>query len=249
MYFCETDRTAAGVFDERRGGGRVSGFTLIEIVTAIAVFAVLVTIVLGSLKFILNRSSTMEEGITVYEEARQCLDRITSDLRAVYVSVEPGYAPPDLDDDPDPYRFFCEAALAKNVRLEFTAFSHLPLGGGIPTRAGKIAYYLEETETDGRVLMRHDEALQTGDSSRDFFASDRVGTDPVLCRHVKELNITCFDRDGGEYDSWDSDSADFSYATPTAVRIRLEIDAARAPYRFETMISLPVFRKPAEEKL
>jgi prepilin-type N-terminal cleavage/methylation domain-containing protein len=243
MLSCASEREVikgGGLRESRRP---VSGFTLIEILVAISVFAVLVSVVLGSLKFLLSKTDLMKEGITIYEEARISLDRISTDLRAVYVSVAPGYKIPDIDDDPDPYRFFCEASGNDDTRLEFTAFSHLPLGGGIPATAGKIMYYLQETEDDGWVLMRSDQALKVDDDSERFPDRDDAGTDPVLCRNVKTFRIICFDQDGKEYESWDSDANDVSYATPAAVLVRMEIEGLHGVHTFETSVAMPVFRK------
>lgn len=220
----------------------VSGFTLAEILVAISIFAVLVSIVLGSLTFLLSKTVSIKDGITVFEEARGCLDRLSTDIMATYVTVEPGYDPPGFNDDPDPYRFVCETSIGADTRLEFTAFSHLPLGGGVPAKAGHIVYYLFETERDGTVLMRRDTTLKT-DETAERFSDLETGTDPILCRHVKSFTVICLDEDGTEYESWDSDSDDFSRATPTAVRVSIEIETGQGGYLFETMVSLPVFRK------
>lgn len=248
MSFCGTDGKRLPEGCCRKPGIPVAGFTLAEILVAISVFAVLVSIVLGSLSFLLSKSSSVKEGLTTYEEARICLDRISTDLRAVYVSVEPGYTPPGLDEDPDPYRFICETALDESSRLEFTAFSHLPLGGGVPAGAGHIMYYLYETVEDGLVLMRRDTTLKT-DKEGERFSDPETGMDPILCRHVKTFNVVCFDGQGTEYDSWDSDSSDFSRATPVAVRVNIAFQGEYADYPFETTVSLPVFREKEPDAL
>jgi len=225
-----------------------SGFTLMEVLVAVSVFAVLVSIVLGSLRFLLSRSAQIREDVAVYEQARVCLDRIAADLRSVYVSGLPGYEVPDLDDDPDPYRFFCDAA-AGETRLMFTAFTHLPLGGGIPARAARILYFLTETENDGRVLIRRDTALETDPAVPEVAGGEPEGTDPVLCRRVKEVRFTCFDDRGDAFEYWDSDSGDVDYATPVAVRVAIEIEGLQASHWFETTVGLPVFREKIESAL
>jgi prepilin-type N-terminal cleavage/methylation domain-containing protein len=243
MFSCATDekQNPGALFPGRQ---TVAGFTLAEILVAISIFAVLVSIVLGSLTFMLSKASSIKEGITTYEEVRTCLDRISTDLSCIYVSVEPGYQPPGIDDDPDPYRFVCEAPQGEGAWMEFTAFSHLPLGGGVPSGIGHIMYYLHETDQDGQVLMRRDTTLATADKG-DRFDDSQMGMDPILCRHVKTFSIICFDEEGTAFESWDSDSGDFSNATPIAVRVRIEIAGEQTVYPFETTISLHVFRKKA----
>ncbi len=249
MFFCVIDREGRKAFRLLKIGSPAAGFTLAEILVAISIFALVVSILFGSLTFLLSRTEMVREGVMVYEEARICLDRISTDLQAVYVSGRPGYEPPDIDDDPDPYRFLCEASQAEDTRLEFTAFSHLPLGGGVPAMAGKIIYYLQETENDGLVLMRRDVALKTDDSAEKFSDKGEQGTDPILCRHIGSFNIICFDEDGTEYESWDSDSSDFSYATPSLIQVGIEIKGLHAGYRFETTIAPQVFREKAANAL
>jgi len=52
-----------------------------------------------------------------------------------------------------------------------------------------------------------------------------------------------------EHESWDSDSNNLSYATPSVVLISLEIEGRQADHRFETMINIPVFREKAADAL
>ncbi|MEW6079945.1 MAG: prepilin-type N-terminal cleavage/methylation domain-containing protein [Thermodesulfobacteriota bacterium] len=238
MFFCASDIQPGGRRWPRPGAGPTSGFTLIEIMVALSIFAVLVSVLMGSLSFLLTRTDAMQEDTVLFEEARICLDRMATDLTCVFVPVAPAYKIPDIDDDPDPDRFLCEES-----RLEFTAFSHLPMGGGIPARTGRIAYSLRKTGEDDQVLMRRDEALQGGDRPDRFSQRDEEKMEPVLCRHVKSFRVACFDEEGREYDAWDSDSGDFSYATPVAVRISLELEGINGILPFETMVVLPVHRK------
>ncbi|MDY6904798.1 MAG: type II secretion system protein GspJ [Thermodesulfobacteriota bacterium] len=219
-----------------------AGFTLMEILVAISLSAVVFTLLFGSFNLLISNVGAVKEGISVYQAARVCMDRITEDLRSVYVTLPPAYEPPDFDDDPDPYRFLADLSYGDDAELSFVAFSHLPLGSEIPAKAGRIRYYLYETDTGGRVLMRRDAVMRVDSDEMDD------GNDPVLCEHVKALRFTFYDETEREYEYWDSDSREFDYATPRAVRIELVLEKdGEAPRRFETLVALPVYRKSIEQ--
>jgi general secretion pathway protein J len=60
------------------------------------------------------------------------------------------------------------------------------------------------------------------------------------------LSFKFYDKDGIEFDVWDSDSDEFGYATPKAIGIKLELANRAASQTFETMVSLPISRDPTE---
>ncbi|MFP4446833.1 MAG: prepilin-type N-terminal cleavage/methylation domain-containing protein [Desulfosudaceae bacterium] len=230
-----------------RPGKGPAGFTLLEILVAMTLFAVVVTILFGSFSFLFSRSSFVREGITIYEQARTCLDRLACDLRSIYVSLPPAYEPPDFDDDPDPYRLVAASSFGEERSLRFVSFAHLPLGGGLPALAGNMVYYLQKTEDRGLVLRRRDTVRMAGPDEDPFDIRDIEGHDPVVCEQVRSLTFRFFDDQGNSHDYWDSESESFDYATPRAVEVILVVGAGEMEYRFETMVELPVYRQPWEE--
>jgi general secretion pathway protein J len=60
------------------------------------------------------------------------------------------------------------------------------------------------------------------------------------------LSFKFFDKDGLEFDVWDSDSDEFGYATPVAIAVKLELLNKAETHTFETMVSLPLIRQRAE---
>lgn len=221
-----------------------AGFTLIEILVAISIFAFMMTALYYAFNLLAKDAGTVDAGVTVYAQARICLDRLTSDLQSVYVAQAPAYEPPEFDDAPDPYRFLCDN-LYDGAQLRFVAFSHLPLGSQLPVAVGRISYYLHK-KTDGEaVLMRSDEMIHTEEDDAPS------GMDPVVCEHVRSFSAECLDDEGVAHDYWDSDKKDVDYATPRAVKLVLVVgetdqadpsDQAGRTYRFETVVVLPVYR-------
>ncbi|ABW66845.1 hypothetical protein Dole_1035 [Desulfosudis oleivorans Hxd3] len=215
------------------------GFTLFELLVAIAVFALLTTAMYGGLNSLLGNAESLSRSAVAYDSARSCLDRMARDLRSVYVAVPPAYETPGFDTDPDPYRFVANG-IGQDVRMRFVAFSHVPLDRGLTAEAGRIVYYLYTPEgRDTRVLMRNDRVLQ-------YDADTEEGQDPIVCENIASLDLLFYDGNGREYDRWDSDSSEFDYATPRAVGIQLVLDADGRRYPFETIVDLPVYREPVE---
>jgi general secretion pathway protein J len=71
--------------------------------------------------------------------------------------------------------------------------------------------------------------------------------DPVICEAVEKLKFTFYDTEGNEYDTWDSDSKEFDYATPAAVGILLKLHKKAGIHSFQTKIALPVTRNAKNE--
>ncbi len=227
----------------KRAETRGRGFTLIEILVAIAVFALLITALFSAFNHLFAGMGTVEEASSTYLQARLCFDRIITDLRSIYVLQPPAYRPPDFDDEPDPYRFLCEHQYGEKGRLQFAAFSHLSLGSRLPANVGRIVYYMETTFQGETVLKRADDILRIG--------SEKNGTesDPVVCEKVKTFTIQCFDDRGEAHEVWDSDDREFGHASPRAVKVILEV-AGEGPgrsYTFQTVVDLPVYREKIHE--
>jgi general secretion pathway protein J len=223
-----------------QAGQPVAGFTLLEILIAIFIFAIIITTVFASYRIVFSNTDTINKEITSYEMARNCLNRMTMDLQSVHMSLPPEYVPPDFDDPPDPFRIVGETTDIKGNGfpwLRFTSLAHLPLGKSRPGGIVEIVYYVQGTDDAGFVLKR-------ADNSYPFQDFEEKASDPILCEDVKALTIKYLDQESDEYEVWDSDDDTYEYATPKAVKIKLELDTGSEPLLFETMVTLPVIREP-----
>ncbi|MFZ5563705.1 MAG: PulJ/GspJ family protein, partial [Thermodesulfobacteriota bacterium] len=165
---------------------RTRGFTLVELLVAVAVFALLVSAMYGGLNSLLGNADSLTRSASVYEAARVCLDRMAQDLQSVYVTLPPAYVIPDFNADADPYRFTGNGT-GPDVRLRFVAFSHVPLDRGLMAEAGRIVYYLHAPRgSESPVLMRSDTVLR-------YDAKMEEGADPVVCENVASLELTFYD--------------------------------------------------------
>jgi general secretion pathway protein J len=214
------------------------GFTLLEILIALSIFAVVVTTIFGSYNFIFSSTDDFDSGIAVYESARNCLNRMTLDLQAVYVTFPPAYTLPGQDASPDTYRFFGEMETvggASFSRLRFTSLAHVAFEKSRPEGIAEIVYYVQPGD-NGTFILRRSDTLYP------YHPFQEKGTDPILCENLKSLRFTYYDPEGDDADHWDSDSDDFKYATPRAVSIQLELGTGSSSQQFATLVTLPVYR-------
>jgi len=220
-----------------------AAFTIVEIMIAIFVFSIIVTILFSSHNLVLSNTGSITDAMDAVEIAKNCIDRMVADLESIYLSLPPSYAPPGIDSPPDPYRVVgdrTDVNLVEYDRLRFTSSAHLPFGFA-PAVDGiaEIVYYAMEDE-DGNVVLRR------ADNLYPFEEFEERASDPALCSDLRSLKFTYYDDEGAEQEYWDSESPDYKYATPRAIGIALEIGDPKAPYRYETKVYFPIFRRQTE---
>ncbi|MGD9082124.1 MAG: prepilin-type N-terminal cleavage/methylation domain-containing protein [Desulfobacterales bacterium] len=228
--------TTLPAFDIRQSD---SGFTLLEILIAIFIFAIIVTTIFGSYNSVFTGAEVINQGVISYETARTCMNRMILDLESIHVSLTPQYAPPDFNGPPDPYRIVGDIHNVQTVsfpKLRFTSTAHVSFRGKTESNIAEIVYYVQATD-NGHYLLRR------ADNLYPYEEFEENSNDPVLCENLKSLTFTYYDREGAEYDLWDSDAEDFGYATPAAIGISLELTSGTDSLWFKTMVTLPVYRK------
>jgi general secretion pathway protein J len=218
------------------------GLTLLEIMVAIFIFSIAMTTIFGSFNAVIGDVDSIEKRTKAYSMGKTCMDRIMSDLGSLHVALPPIYEEPEFDDEPDRYGFFGETVSGGDdgfSKVRFTADAHLPFEGDTRTGIAQIVYYVQQRDDDQYVLRRSDTLYP-------FEPVEENEIDPVLCENLRAFKLRYFDRDGEEYDTWDSDSEDFGFATPGAVGISVVIGDESDETPFETMITLPVYREKKE---
>jgi general secretion pathway protein J len=221
-----------------------NGFTLLEILIAISIFAVVVTTIFGSFNFVFGNVNAIEKGMTDYEMASEGLNRMMADLQTIYVSLPPAYETPESAEEPDPYRVVGEidaAGSGEFSRLRFTSLSHLPLGSEWRQGIAEIMYYIEE-QPDATLTLKRSDRLDFSEPLQE------KRNDPILCENVRALEFGYLDADGDERERWDSDSQQYEYATPRAVRIQLAVGSGQQTQAFEVLVTLPIYRENPEEE-
>jgi len=226
------------------------GFTLLEILIAIFIFSVVITTIFSTFNAVISQTEAIKNGTGDYEMARTCLNRMVSDLTAIYVDQKPLYKPPDIDDGPDPYGFVGkeDSTGGKNfAELRFSSTEHLSMTGKVETGIAEIVYYVKEIndpDTGTQYALKRSDTLYPEKRDRNQF--EPKDSDPLLCENLESLTFIYFDAEGEEHETWDSDSDGVKYATPIAVEIRLKIENGDDSYQFTTKTPLPVYREKFE---
>jgi general secretion pathway protein J len=221
-----------------------SGFTLLEILIAISIFAVVVTTVFGSFHGVFGQVGILQESMDAHEMAKNCLDRMMTDLQSIHVAQPPAYSPPENTTAADPYRVVGETVEEGGSsfgRLRFASLAHVPLGRHKRSGIAEIVYHVT-AEADGTFMLRRSDRLDPAG------ADETAGpaNDPILCEGLRSVAFIFINAEGDPQEVWDSDSDAFDFQTPRAVRIRLVLGMAETAHVFETAVVLPQVRGPRE---
>ncbi len=227
---------------EARCRPAAAGFTLMEVLVAITILAVVVTTILASFNSVFSTTEILDESADIYEMAKNCMKRLTEDFESIHITQRPLYKPPEFDQPPDPYRIVTTTGDIDGTgiaQLRFASRAHISLGQSPGKGIAEIIYYVQAGNDGDLVLKRADNLYPYPDF-------EERSSDPVLCKYVKSLAFKFYPQEGTESDVWDSDSDEFDHATPKAIGIKLELANKASSYTFETMVSLPIWRKKGE---
>jgi type II secretion system protein J len=216
--------------------GKPNGFTLLEILVSIAIFAAIVSVLYPSYTGTFRNIEYTESEAKIYRMARVALERITRDIKAAYIPSwvnedrdewiqETGFLGEDEDingRDADSLRFFCRKHLSfKEDDMPGNAF---------------ISYYIKESRDENFALYRSD--------THEFADPPQEKTGGlILCEGVYSLQFTYFDENGESYHNWDASSDRFKNRLPVMVSIKLEFTYgadAESVIKFMTSVSLPM---------
>ena len=219
------------------------GFTLLEILAAIFILAIVVSLVLSAFDGLFANSDKINISSDLYEMGSACLDRMAADLKAIHVTSSLRYKPPDIDDEkPDIYRVkggIRDAFGDHFAWLRFTSMAHLPMNHVASDGIAQIVYYVQQTD-DGKYELRRADALFPYPEFED--EEEELEGAPVMCEQLLGFELKYYDAKGEEHEEWDSQSADADYSTPRGIGITLKVGDESAPYIFSTQITLPVYR-------
>jgi general secretion pathway protein J len=221
----------------------LSGFTIIELLLAIFILAIMFTAIFGGLNDFFGNIPVVTQKGELYEMGCRCMKRISLDLWGIHVTADKTYAPPDLNGPSDRCRILGGNRYNNTYGTHFLRFSsneHVALDNSPEVGISEIVYYRYESR-EGEVVLKRSDRLYR----KKRFHMDE--NDPVICEAVEKLKFTFYDTEGNEYDTWDSDSKEFDYATPAAVGILLKLHKKAGIHSFQTKIALPVTRNAKNE--
>jgi type II secretion system protein J len=207
------------------------GFTLVEILIAIFILAVVMATVYVSYSDVLKTTHQVEEEGDIYKMARTAMDRIIKDVSSLQASAGSF----DLRTE--------KKTLSSREfhSIFFWSASHLVFSDQEEEgRPASIGYYVRENDDhQGFSLWRTDVSGAKPDKGKNTDGGF------IICRNVNAFRLTFYDAGGRETDSWDTSSAGGNQTNklPAAVKIELFLVNANdqeKPYKFMTKVSLPV---------
>jgi general secretion pathway protein J len=219
-----------------------SGFTLIEILIAIFIFAVVLTTIYTSYTGTFRIVDDTESQAEIYRMARIALERMLEDLESVYI--------PKREENPEsgegtlhPFQFVGEDMEIKGRyadTLRFTSRAHINLSGQEQDPGTvEIGYYVKENdEGDDFVLYRSERPV-----FEEVFPVEEETGGLVLCEKLVSVDFSYHDENGEVHESWDSASDASRDKLPKMVSISLEFvngSEPEAPFRFMTSVAFPI---------
>lgn len=213
------------------------GFTLLEVILAVAILALVGTMIYGGFSQTALNKARVEEDVDHSRIVHMALGRMTRELTMAFVST---HVNPSLD-----LRFSNTAFIGKdngrNDRIDFTSFSHRRLyRNARESDQNEISYFVaEHPDEPGVNVLARREQHRIDDDPR------RGGKSQILVNDIEEFNVEYFDPLLSEWvQTWDTVNALAQpNRLPTQVRIRLAVKDPRRPGEtqvFGTRVTIPL---------
>ena len=212
---------------------RSAGFTLVELLLAIFIFAIVISIVYGTYMTMLTTVDATEQQAEINNKARTALSRITMDLGSIY----PGEGGA-LRGQPK--------KISENQAdtLEFTSTSHLVFSRNEQPAGFAMIRYSVEQDPDSKLLQlyRTDIPFIPGYASQKGFEQKGY----LLCDGLRTVRFTYYDQAGNAVDNWQFENnfgqkAVKKIQIPTMIEVRLDFSyQGQNDVVFKTAVTMPV---------
>ena len=194
----------------RRFAPRAGGFTLLEILIAIAILALVVTSLYGAYSGTLDTTQMVESIRDVDQVARLALMQMVDDFKSVYYQKAQG------EDTESPYSFggVTEAEGEGGAIVAFATTSRLDFDMTFPSqRINRVSYIMEKQPDNEKLYRLVRKELPFADLS-----GERQEILVEIADGVESLSLTYFNEDGQQFSQWDSKAEGL---LPRLVHIRL----------------------------
>jgi general secretion pathway protein J len=204
------------------------GFTLIEVLLAIFIGSIVLTVLYSSFFQIIKAKDVAESELDLYHEARVVFSKMTEDFESAYPRGE--VFNNSLISDAS---FFSGTKEGDNSRVTVTSLSRKPALNSIDSDQAEISYYLEPVPQSDLFYLMRDE-------------NPRIGTDSGGIKYPISESLVRFNlRYMTENDSEESFVDEFnSYHTgslPKVVEVTLTMRSPRGEdVEFSTLILIPL---------
>lgn len=191
------------------------GFTLIEVLIAVSLLAMIGAATLGSFQLAWEQKQQVEAEDERYAQVRGALDRIANDLAVAFLSEH--YDRKRYRERPT---LFKGLDRGRRDELTFTAFANERMDEDSKTGDQTVLkYFVERDPENNRVdsLFRRTNPVIDEDA-------ERRGRRQVLCEDVKNFELEYWDAAKNEWtDEWDASRTEHFGVLPERVRVTLSV--------------------------
>lgn len=204
------------------------GFTLIEVLLAIFIGSIVLTVLYSSFFQIIKAKDVAESELDLYHEARVVFSKMTEDFQSAYPRGE-------VFDNSliSTASFFSGTKDGDNSRVTLTSLSRQPALNSVDSDQAEISYYLEPVpQSDLFYLMREE--------------NPRIGTDSggiryPISENLVRFNLTYMTENDSEESFVDEFNSDQTGSLPKVVEITLTMRSPRGEdVQFSTLILIPL---------
>ena len=216
---------------------RTSGVTLVEVMVAVAILAIVMTLIWGGFSQTSRNKAHVEAEADRYHVIRIALERMTRELSMAYTSVQlnPNQALQVMNTA------FVGTDRGSGDRIDFTSFSHHRLyRDAHESDQNELSYFVTRHPDDSSI-----DVLARREQSRIDEDPRRGGRVQILVEDVKGFELEYYDPLTDEWqDTWDTTQAAAQpNRLPMQVKITLTVPDIRNPSRervFGTRASIPI---------
>ncbi len=231
---------------------RRSGFTLLELLVAVVMTAVITIAVFGTYRSVLFATNFYGKRIRYQEMAAACIDRMRADLQGLAVRPKEDFAPTTDEASADPLKLFIQPVESVvdgadgKPFLWMTSRSVAALSPQDIPGIADIRYELVPDPNGLWDIRRIQRLLPFAERHEQDGLQEKIH--PVLCSAVRSIHVMAIDGKGERKERWDSNASDNRYETPKAVLLRLEVGEAGDRVNVETLVQLPVRRSSGSKE-
>jgi prepilin-type N-terminal cleavage/methylation domain-containing protein len=224
-------------------GPSVGGFTLLEVMIAVAIMATILAVLFATYSAAVDRAARTRELSQMYHEARVLLELMANDLRTAYIKEAIEQAQQTLQPSrPQVYRFVgtdVNEADRPMDKLVFSAILPSWRNDAPETEICRITYSLEPVADSPQERM----LLRRVNCSLDPEAADRDHL-YILTELARGLDFKYYDDRGSEYVEWDSQASPGGKRIPARVNIMvLLVDQHQQVRPFEMSTELVLSKR------
>ena len=218
---------------------RARGFTLLEVMVAVGIVAMLGVLIYGAFSGMSRSSSNIKHISDRYQQGRSALDRMTRELSSAFISLH-GIDNANMNPGVTVRKTaFIGKDRAAGDRIDFTSFANQPLRRDArESDQAEISYFLvDNPDHQGVDLVRRIDKYIDDDPTRG-------GVVQVLAENVTRFDVTYLDPLTNEWvDNWDSTQPAAQLGRlPAQVWVVLEMADGPGgnPVKFQTKLPIPM---------